>query len=431
MPKISLSTIAHKIFERRAKTSLKQLSTLFFEKKIREPNTQNILIYDPYVEGHHALYTLELTKKIVAENWRVVLLTPRQNEIEKRAREAGVRLEDVTIIEKENHSISRIFGNAYWMSQKGEEVAAYNFWLNALKTGADAFNSKKFFIFLPFIDVFIPATFNSDFLNRFPDVTFGGLYFHPKFTRISHLPVPPLIRSKQCRHLWVLDKNVIQDIQKQTSANVLHMPDFADLSLPNEVSSAAAELKDMIGDRPVVSLLGSLERRKGLINFLKLALDPQFEDVFFLCVGQLASSEFSADELKWIEGFEDRRGKNMYVNTGEYIETEAELNYLIKLTDVKVLAYQNFFHSSNFLTKCAAFNVPVIVNSGSYMAEVVAEYNLGQVCENHDYKSLATCIMAILAQPPYQKNKATEFVFSMSIKNMSVPNHLDQTIQFE
>ena len=121
----------------------------------------------------------------------------------------------------------------------------------------------------------------------------------------------------------------------------------------------------------------------------------------------------------------------MYVNTGEYIETEAELNYLIKLTDVKVLAYQNFFHSSNFLTKCAAFNVPVIVNSGSYMAEVVAEYNLGQVCENHDYKSLATCIMAILAQPPYQKNKATEFVFSMSIKNMSVPNHLDQTIQFE
>ena len=58
-----LSTIAHKIFERRAKTSLKQLSTRFLEQKIREPTTQNILIYDPYVEGHHALYTLELTKK--------------------------------------------------------------------------------------------------------------------------------------------------------------------------------------------------------------------------------------------------------------------------------------------------------------------------------------------------------------------------------
>ena len=44
-----LSTIAQN-FERRAKTSLKQLSTRFWNKN-QEPTTQNILIYDPYVEA--------------------------------------------------------------------------------------------------------------------------------------------------------------------------------------------------------------------------------------------------------------------------------------------------------------------------------------------------------------------------------------------
>ncbi len=55
-------------------------------------------------------------------------------------------------------------------------------------------------------------------------------------------------------------------------------------------------------------------------------------------------------------------------------------------------SYQNFYHSSNTLTKAALFNKPVIVSKGYLMEELAVKYQLGIAIEENNAEMLISAI---------------------------------------
>ena len=136
--------------------------------------------------------------------------------------------------------------------------------------------------------------------------------------------------------------------------------------------------------KKVIGLLGSLEKRKGVLTFIELSQQAMFGDKwYFILAGKLARNTFNTEELTLIDNFISANPDNCFLFF-DYIKDEADFNALINVCDLIFAVYEKFPHSSNILTKAAIFQKPVIVSGGYYMAELVNEYKLGWTVEERN-----------------------------------------------
>lgn len=68
----------------------------------------------------------------------------------------------------------------------------------------------------------------------------------------------------------------------------------------------------------------------------------------------------------------------------------------MKICDLIFASYEKFFHSSNILTKSAAFARPVVVSEGYCMAERTQKYDLGVVVAEKNVSALVKAVEAVL-----------------------------------
>lgn len=396
-------------------TGLKQLASLSGQAVSDEP--PQCMVYDPFTEGHHALYTIEAAKNLSATH-TVTVLSRNPTLLRERAAQLGIGVTEFKIVDLSDFANVSRPSTLFGMDVQNEMLAAYDFWIETLTARYAIFGKQPVALFLPYIDIFIPASLPSNLLDDFNDTTVSGIYFHPKWTRLPNQLPPEILTAQIFRNLYLLDHHKCTKIASITPATVMPFPDFAYLGLPEGdiIPPLTSELIKKKNGRKVISLLGSLERRKGLLPFLKLAESQK--DLFFVCAGLLTREEFSLEELGYIDRLECNPPENLLIQTDEFISPEANLNDLLRHSDVIFLVYSNFSHSSNFITKAAAFKIPVLVSEVGYMAELVEKYNLGAICSDDTIGSLRGAISTIGEKAAWHSDGQQEFSALMSKRHI-------------
>lgn len=407
---------------------IKFLSWISSKTKINGSNI--IIVYDPFIEGHHAFYTLQLADKL-ADNSKVFVLSPSIDVMTRRAKEARIDAERLNFIDVSLFTKGYEISDDFNFHPKLEKFAALEFWRRVLKVRQKVAPKNPAFLFFPYMDLFLPQEVHSNFIDEFQETRWGGVLFHPGWTRRPNQFPPKLLESKNLHFIALLDKysetrirnSTVEDpyfFLKTKNVEIATIPDFADLTR-GTVAAHFHHSKEILArakGRRIISLLGSIEKRKGLLKFLQLP--NRNEKMFFVCAGKLNRPEFSDDELNYLDMMARDCPENLYISWDNFIEPEAALNEIISISDVLFLVYENFLHSSNFITKGAAFNVPVLVQSGGYMAEVTQEFGLGLVSENDNIDELNGKLLTLSQSKSKLREKHQIFAELSNKKNIDL-----------
>lgn len=247
---------------------------------------------------------------------------------------------------------------------------------------------------------------------RFP---WAGLYFNSRFFRLpdTRIPYQDIISCPEqffglpsCTGVAVVDPQAVQALQDRIGTNkrVVLFPDFTDITqayaTATTPSSLASKITSFANGKPIISLVGHLQRTKGLLSFTRAACDSSMQDVTFFLGGEINWHEISDADRQWLlQRWEEY--PNIFTHF-QRLSREVVLNQVIVESDVVYAAYRDFPNSSNILTKAALFQRPVIVSEGHLMAELVRDYQLGEVVQDDDVAHICQTLRTML-QPDYRK----------------------------
>lgn len=361
---------------------------------------ETIALVDPIWSGHHPTYLKFFSQALLQLGHRVIVFCPEPEKLRSMV------------------EYSQLIGSETWQTVayqlaseqrvKNSRLAARSVALERLRHLAQMLTAAEQgagvpidLVFFCFIDTFIGNWQTMADLDRLLGRQFSGLYFHPRHLRVkaqySWLRRGPfnrdsVLRSCYCRSVAVLDEGIAQELSKRLMGKpVVSFPDITNegySDLPQELEEVRRKAKE----RKIIGLLGSLEKRKGLLEFMCHTRAMKDQAVFFLIVGVVAEYSFTQEEIKSINSFMNEPPENVFIYRG-FVEDEITLNGLIRCCDLLYAVYHNFPHSSNFLTKSASMNVPIVVSDRYLMAERVNQFNLGFVVREdtpEDFRTLVS-----------------------------------------
>lgn len=214
---------------------------------------------------------------------------------------------------------------------------------------------------------------------------------HSSFVLSKYLNHWVTAQSSRCCAVGVLDEESVQELRNRTKKNIVIFPDITENVTPDSNYVLAQQIQEQAVGRKVVGLIGSLQKRKGLLTLLEVAHQCKNENLFFVFAGQLDRTSFSPEELSRLLNVSQFPPNNCFIYFNR-IPDEPQFNAIINISDILFAAYEGFPNSSNILTKAAVFKKPVIVSKGFCMGERVRKFNLGLTISEG---SVSECIQAI------------------------------------
>ena len=260
--------------------------------------------------------------------------------------------------------------------------------------------------------VFFAWIYDDDFRDfRHAQIQFGfpwaGLYFNSRPFRLPGTPIPytgglscpeRFVRLPSCRGIAVADPWIIPKLKRLVGPEkqVVAFPDFTDLQLAPP-SGLAVKVKAMAGNRRIISLVGHLQRTKGLVDFTAALQRPELNEAFFFLGGEIYWGEIdSMTRMALQRSWED--APNLYCHL-QRLSSEACLNQIIQISDVIYAAYSDFPNTSNIMTKAALLKKPVLVSEGYLMADLTRKYHLGEVIPEGDVDAIAAALQKMIINP--------------------------------
>lgn len=202
--------------------------------------------------------------------------------------------------------------------------------------------------------------------------------------------------SKNTRFIALLNENAHKDVASVFGeSRTVIFPDVASTSIVDQPSIIVKEINEFSRGRKIIALIGSLEKRKGILPFLEAITNINDANLCFVLAGSLSQATFTQDELSYLENIQEKYYSSIFMKIGN-ISSEEEFNLIINSVDILYLAYENFAESSNLLTKAAFFNKPVIVKGDYLMGERVRKFHLGECIDTVDGISLHETIRQII-----------------------------------
>ena len=250
----------------------------------------------------------------------------------------------------------------------------------------DTFNAT-FYNTLTFLGIKLHKYLNR-WIPRYIDSVFpfqwGGIYLTPNLERV---------------HIFKSGNNVLIGILESASAfpdedlnrRVASIPDITDVRIDNHHTDLEKAIIEKAAGRTIVSLLGRIHKRKGVLTLLETAEKMSGENYFFVFAGEPALNSFSPDQKRRIDHIKKNPPENCLFHF-ERLEDGHEFNSLVRVSDILFAAYINFPFSSNLLTKAACFKKPVIVSERGYMKQVVEKNKMGVTIKEGE---VSECIHAI------------------------------------
>ncbi|MFT4176606.1 MAG: hypothetical protein QM627_08100 [Luteolibacter sp.] len=357
---------------------------------------KTVALIDPLWVGHHPLYFGLFAAAFLRAGAHVIGLCPDPEAARSETR-AMMPDEDPAEIDARFHLSylppgKRSFFNGRF---EGDPVRTFQRW----KRAADRLEQMEIvcqrsadFVFFPYLDSylrFLPFSIIPDlFLNR----PWSGLYLRNhhlaekpslRSTLKRLLKGDPLLRSRFCTGLGVLDERIIPHLSAATGKRVELYPDVTFSGLPDEPAELAKHVLELAAGRKIVGMIG-LERRKGVVSLLKTAelAHRKKLPLYFVCAGALHLSEFSPAEQAWLKRLSAASANGKMNNLHFRIDAkrlpdEVTFNSLFSTFDIAWVAYENFQGSSGALGKAAAFEIPCVATAGECIGHRVETYRMG------------------------------------------------------
>lgn len=243
----------------------------------------------------------------------------------------------------------------------------------------------------PCLDDMLPTLSPLWLLNKLLPYKWCGLFVQsvqPVYKR--YMPdIRLALRSRHCVGIGVLNEYSVEALQPFRKEIYL-FPDFADLSAPDETYALLHTLRERAAGRHIISLLGSVNARKGTGVLLRTIPLLPADDYFFLIAGK---SSLSPEETEQLQAF--KRTHTNCVFALERIPDEPCFNALVAESSLIFAAYRQFSGSSNMLTKAAAFGKPVVVSKGFCMEKRTEAYGIGIAIQENDTEACRTAILQL------------------------------------
>ncbi len=176
------------------------------------------------------------------------------------------------------------------------------------------------------------------------------------------------------------------------------IPDVTNTTLPQEPTPLAQDITRRAAGRNVALLCGSIEGRKNLGAFCRMALRADPERWFFAVVGAHIPASFSAQDREALDAFE-RSPHGNTLNHDAFLPEEAHLNAVIAASDVVFAVYKDFRISSNMPTKAASFGKPILVSGRHLMGSRVRHYGTGLTVDEDDEDAMLNALERLAAEP--------------------------------
>ena len=208
-----------------------------------------------------------------------------------------------------------------------------------------------------------------------------------------------IFRARTCRAVivpdpWLRDRLLAKD----SDWRVLAMPEIADVRPPASENPQVRRLRAAAGSRRIVGLLGNINRRKGILSFLEMAVHSRERDLplFFVAAGDFSPTSCGNDYAALAAACTS--APNNFLFLPDRLTDGPEFNAHVDACDVVFAAYIDFPYQSNLLTKAAAFAKPVVVSRGFVMEKRTVEYNLGLVVPQGDACAALDAVCVLLEE---------------------------------
>jgi hypothetical protein len=353
---------------------------------------RTIALLDGIWTGHHPTYVKMFARVLLGLGHRVTVFCPQPAEVTQwlNVNCAGAA-DRFSCYELNDPGFHPLVPGVYRGAVRWRAAAA------ALGRAAAADEPRPELVVFTHLDTYLATHLSGWLVDQFFPYHWSGLYFSPERLR---LPTGRQSRrdgallSDNCRSVALLDEGVADALAAELNGRaVIPFPDFADLSPPDLEYQLPAQILKKAAGRQIIGLLGCIDKRKGTLTLLDVAERMKDESYFFVFAGVYYPDTFSGAELARIDSFVASHPANCLFSFG-FIPDEAAFNALVQACDIIYAAYNNFFHSSNLLTKAAYFRKRIIVRDGFCMAERVRRFRLGEIV-NGD--ALEACINALKA----------------------------------
>lgn len=384
-----------------------------------------VFIVDIYTSGHHLTYIQLFTRLFQQIGYKVIILLPKVSSKEI----------DVANLLK-NNSFSQIFYFEYLnaptirgrIAGRKEVIKKWEAISESIKANQGQVKGPMF-AFFPYLDPFLGPYIRVKDLDKVFPYRWGGLYMNPPNCRVSQsfgwlrkgiLSYHNLLKSNNCKTVFVYDPLCAKILSRHTKTQVITIPDIIDDSSPNHNFAPRREIIERAKGRKIISLLGSVSKRKGLLTLLKVVPFLQ-KHFFFLIAGKLDVHSFNISDIPYIKETIKHYSDDIHFYD-ERIPTESDFNALIEISDVIFAAYQNFYTSSNLVSKAAFFKKPIIVSKGFLMEEVVNRYQLGLAVESNSNTELVNSLNKMISNEYIERykreNKSAEYCSLFSDTNL-------------
>lgn len=182
------------------------------------------------------------------------------------------------------------------------------------------------------------------------------------------------------------------------------LPDITDISLPVTQSNLAKTILSQANGRKIIFLGGMIGGQKNIQKWYELIAKSDPKKYFFLQVGAIHTQSMNLRDLLSFYRMTFSEHINFMV-IPRYLESEADFNELISISDILFAVYRNFYDSSNMLAKAAVFNKPILVSNQYLMGKRVREYGIGAASDEDD----ANQMMQAIENMPSSEDLAQNF----------------------
>ncbi|PZO39607.1 MAG: hypothetical protein DCF19_13565 [Pseudanabaena frigida] len=375
---------------------------------------KTVVLVDPRWQGHHLTYINLFTQILLQQNYQVVILCPKPDEVYQLIQKAlpdKVSQLKVDLLKEAKIPPLKIVG----MGALYPTLSRWYLTAIAIDKVKKKFDLCPDLIFFSWLDGYLYLG-NSAWLclliYKLVDLFFAyqwvGLLFHVR-SETNHLNSSSnqsdpykILRSPKCQAIAILDELSTDRIEK-LGKKVVIFPDIADDAPADSTYSVVQKIREKANGRQVIGLLGYLEKRKGVISLIEIAKQSTQKPWFFLFAGVLSKNTFSLTESETIIKFAESNPSNCFF-WFERIPQESQFNALVKKCDVLYAVYEKFSSSSNILTKAALFEKLVLVSSGYCMESRIKEFNLGMSVDEDDLTNQINALEILLDKEEfYQK----------------------------